>query len=209
MTWRETDPMKEKMNFVLEAEKNIHKFNALCKAFNISRPTGYKWIDRFRKYGIEGLIDRSRRPHNPYHKMGEKEEEMILEARINRPHWGPKKIIAWLSQEHPEIKWPVASSAGELLKRKGLVKQRKTRKRVQPYTQPFGEVEAPNDSWSIDYKGEFMLPDSQLCYPLTLTDNYSRYLLLCDAFNKISGKRVKKGTRKAIHGIWIAQGDTK
>jgi transposase InsO family protein len=107
-------------------------------------------------------------------------------------HWGPKKIIDWLAQEYKHIEWPAYSTAGDLLKLNGLVQPRKKRVRTPAYTQPFELCTAPNDVWSIDYKGNFILGDGQTCYPLTLTDNYSRYLLACDAFPSISGQDVRK-----------------
>ena len=148
MTWRETCPMKERVKFVLAVEENIGDFSVLCKSFNVSRPTGYKWVERYEKEGFAGLVDRSRRPHNPHNKMDKKREHMILAAKLDRSHWGPKKIIQWLTQEHPEMRWPAASTAGELLKRHGLVKPRKKRKRVPPYTKPFGSCEGANDVWN-------------------------------------------------------------
>lgn len=191
MAWRETCPMKERMKFIMAHEQNDCGFSHLCRGFNISRKTGYKWLNRYEDEGFDGLEDRSRAPLTFPNQISEVQARMILAVKYDHPHWGPRKIIMWLSQEYKDTKWPAISTAGELLKRHGLVKPRKKRKRVPPYTQPFGACESPNDSWSIDYKGQFNLANGQLCYPLTITDNYSRYLLACDAYKQISGMRVK------------------
>src|SRR5206468_3961420 len=105
--------------------------------------------------------------------------------------WGPKKVVDYLGREQPEMDWPVDSTAGEILKRAGLVQPRLRRHRVAPYTQPFGECEGPNQSWSADFKGDFRLGNGRRCYPLTLSDNFSRYLLLCRGLERPSHEAVR------------------
>ncbi|MBA3536267.1 MAG: transposase [Tatlockia sp.] len=192
MSWSETCPMKERIKFILAYETNTLPFSELCKDFQISRKTGYKWVNRYKGEGFEGLENQSRaRLHHP-NQLSEEIECLILDAKRERSHWGPYKLIKWLKQEYSHLEWPASSTAGDLLKRHGLVKPRKKRIRTPPYTQPFERCAASNDVWSIDYKGQFMLGNGQYCYPLTLTDNYSRYLLACDAFEAISGLDVRK-----------------
>lgn len=190
MSWKETCVMSERVKFIMACEEGSESFSQTCIRFGISRRVGYKWLNRFKDGGFEALKDQSRAPIKPYNKISEQLSAMILEVRCNHMTWGPRKIIAWLQQEYPDYSWPAPSSAGELLKKNGLISARKKRKRVQPYTQPFGEIAAPNDSWSIDYKGQFKLQDGLLCYPLTLSDNFSRFVLACDGFHRISGHRV-------------------
>lgn len=192
MSWSETCPMKERIKFIMAYESKILSFSDLCKDFQISRKTGYKWVGRYLIEGFQGLEEQSRAPHNHPNQLSEEVESLILHAKKERSHWGPKKIIDWLTQEHSHIEWPAHSTAGDLLKRHGLVQPRKKRLRTPVYTQPFELCTAPNDVWSIDYKGNFILGNRQACYPLTLTDNYSRYLLACDAFPSISGQDVRK-----------------
>lgn len=192
MNWKETCPMKERMKFIIACENNKLSFGDLCKDFQISRKTGYKWVNRYLSDGVHGLEDQSRAPHHHPNQLSEEIESIILRAKRERMHWGPKKIIDWLAQEYKHIEWPAYSTAGDLLKLNGLVQPRKKRVRTPAYTQPFELCTAPNDVWSIDYKGNFILGDGQTCYPLTLTDNYSRYLLACDAFPSISGQDVRK-----------------
>jgi putative transposase len=192
MSWNETCAMKERIKFILAYEANILPFSDLCIEFQISRKTGYKWVNRFNSEGFKGLDNQSRAPLHHPNQISEEIESLILGAKRKHPHWGPKKLINWLGQEHSHMEWPATSTAGDLLKRHGLVKSRKRRIRTPPYTKPFKLCEGPNDVWSIDYKGNFILGNGQGCYPLTLTDNYSRYLLACDAFPAISGLDVKK-----------------
>jgi len=184
--------MKERIKFIMAYESNILPFSDLCKDFQISRKTGYKWIKRYIAEGFIGLENQSRAPLSHPNQLSEEVESLILQAKKARSHWGPKKIIDWLTQEHSHIEWPARSTASDLLKRHGLVQPRKKRIRTPAYTQPFELCTAPNDVWSIDYKGNFILGDGQSCYPLTLTDNYSRFLLACDAFPSISGQDVRK-----------------
>jgi putative transposase len=192
MSWNETCTMKERIKFILAYEADLLSFSDLCKDFQISRKTGYKWVKRYDTEGFKGLKNQSRAPLHHPNQLSEEIESQILDAKGKFPHWGPKKIINWLIQEYSHLEWPAKSTAGDLLKRHGLVKPRKRRIRTPPYTKPFELCAEPNDVWSIDYKGNFILGDGQGCYPLTLTDNYSRYLLACDAFPAILGLDVKR-----------------
>jgi transposase InsO family protein len=194
MPWLETESMNEKMKFIsayLEA-KNQCTFKELCNNFNISCKTGYKYINRFKSEGIDGLKERSRAPHCNAKKMQATIEQDILELKYKYPHWGSKKISNWLAQEHSEIQWPAKSTIDELFKKHNLVKASRRKRRVAPYTEPFISIVQPNDSWSIDYKGQFRLGNKQLCYPLTITDNFSRYLLAVEGSERISGVSVKE-----------------
>jgi len=192
MNWKETCLMKERIKFILAYDANLLSFSDLCKDFQVSRKTGYKWVKRYKNEGFNGLENQSRAPLHHPNQLSTEIESMILEAKGIHPHWGPKKLIHWLGQEHSHLEWPAASTAGDFLKHHGLVKPRKKRIRTAPYTRPFELCEQANDVWSIDYKGNFILGDGQSCYPLTLTDNFSRYLLACDAFPAIAGMDVRK-----------------
>ena len=192
MSWLETCPMNERVKFILAYQQKFDDFKTLCERFNVSRKTGYKWLSRYEEEGFVGLQDRSRAPNVVANKISEACRKQILSAKCSHMDWGPKKIIAWLEQEHPNQEWPVASTAGQLLKDYGLVKTRKFRRHVEPYSRPFSDCDEPNDVWSIDYKGQFRLQNGEVCYPLTLTDNFSRFLLACDAFERISTQRIKQ-----------------
>jgi putative transposase len=194
MPWIETEPMNEKMKFISAYLNNKSQltFKELCEEFNISNKTGYKYIKRFEAEGIDGLKEHSRAPHTQANRMPSFMEESILEAKLKYPSWGAKKIRNWLIQERNEIQWPAKSTIDDLFKRHKLVKPAKRKRYVPPYSNPLQECNQSNDSWSIDYKGQFMLRNKELCYPLTITDNFSRYLFAVEGSPKISGLEVQK-----------------
>lgn len=179
MPWKETSAMDQKVQLISDWLGKEYNIAVLSKIYGISRPTVYKWIERYKVGGTDGLKDLSRAPlHHPNATPSEVVEE-IRKAKLRWQKWGPKKVIVWLEEQYPEGDWPSSSTAGEILKRQGLVQTRKKRRRVPAYTEPFKECDEPNKVWSADYKGEFKTGDGRYCYPLTITDNSSRYLLEC------------------------------
>src|SRR5204863_22395 len=141
--------------------------------------------------GLQGLEELGRAPHRHPNQTAEELRALIVQTKLRRQKWGPKKVLDWLRHQRPELKWPADSTAGEILKRAGLVQPRKRRRRVAPYSEPFGECGAPNQSWSADFKGDFLLKNGRRCYPLTISDNFSRYLLLCRALERPRQEEVK------------------
>jgi putative transposase len=117
--------------------------------------------------------------------------QMLVSARLSHPRWGPKKIRSWLGEQHPDEEWPALSTVSVIFKREGLVKPRRIRHTVGAYTQPFLECDCPNKVWSADFKGQFRTLDRKLCYPLTITDNYSRFILLCRGLNRPTHDQVR------------------
>jgi transposase InsO family protein len=151
----------------------------LCSRFGISRQWGYELVRRYRLDGAAGLEPRSRAPHRPGRAMPVEVADAIIALRCEHPSWGPKKLRAVLERRSPDVAWPAPSSMGDLLRRVGLVKRRRRRRRALPLTRPFAPVRAPNDLWCIDFKGWFRTGDGQRCDPLTLSDADSRFLLAC------------------------------
>lgn len=123
---------------------------------------------------------------------------MLILTKLSRKSWGPKKVVDYLRQREPKIAWPADSTVGEIFKRAGLVKRRKTHRHVRPYSEPFGACQAPNQSWSADFKGDFLLGNGRRCYPLTLSDNFSRYLLVCRALEHPSYPAVRPWFERAF-----------
>jgi len=172
--------MDERMRFVIRL-KDGESMAALCREFGISRKTGYKIFERYEECGLEGLSDRTRRPFRYANQLPEPMEAAIVAARREKPHWGARKIRERLLRRLPHaMKVPACSTIHAVLDRHGLV-ARARRSRTRTEGTPLSEGLAPNDLWSTDYKGEFMLADKRYCYPLTVTDHASRYLLLCEA----------------------------
>ena len=171
--------MDQKIKLIADWKSGHCDISDLSKKYKVSRKTVYKWVGRYEGEGVDGLKERSRAPKKPHNQTSEHLVERLLEEKRAYPKWGPKKIIALLEEKYPQEAWPATSTAGEWFKRHGLVRRRKRRLRVPPYTEPFAECKEPNDVWSADYKGQFRTQDNKICYPLTISDNHSRYLLAC------------------------------
>lgn len=203
MPWRETNVETERLRFIERWQAGGESVAELCRQFGISRKTGYKLIGRYESYGEDALLDRSRAPHTHPNATALEVAERIIEAKRERPTWGPKKLVAWLAMTEPEVAWPSASTAGTILDRAGLVKQRKRRRRASAWNEPFAEATMPNDVWSIDFKGWFRTGDGTRIDPLTAQDAASRYLLVCDGLERPTGSQVKRALRRAFseHGL--------
>ena len=171
--------LEERVRFVVAAERGDASVSALCAAFGISREAGHKWLRRWREGGVEGLRDASRAPlSRPGTTPGVVAEALIAKRR-DRPHWGPRKLVAALRAERPEVAWPAASTVGDILKRAGLVEGRRRVRRAVCQERLFAEAVEPNDEWAIDFKGWFRTGDGRRCDPLTVSDTASRMLLEC------------------------------
>jgi putative transposase len=173
--------MDERLRFVaglLEGEKMA----SLCRKFGISRVTGYKIFNRYKECGLDALNDRSRRPYRHANKLPFQVERTILGIKREHASWGAPKIRDKLIRQLPMIKAPAASTIHAVLDRHGLVKRRKRRRHKAQGTE-LSAAHAPNGLWCADFKGEFMLGNQQYCYPLTITDYRSRYLLACEGLS--------------------------
>ena len=157
----------------------------LCRQFGVSRPTGYRWINRYKEVGPEGLLDLSRKPHGCSHATSEEVENAILALRSKHPSWGARKLKARLEKVKPLVSWPAASTFGNILNRAGLTNPKQKVRRTTPYSEPFTEVTAPNQLWCMDFKGYFSTGDGTRCDPFTITDAYSRYLIRCQTVSRM------------------------
>ena len=181
MPWEHSLPMDQKTQFVSEFLRHTISVTELCDRYGISRKTGYKWIDRYQAEGPAGLADRSRRPHSSPDETPEPLRLAIIEARRLHPSWGGKKLLKHLKSKNPQVDWPSRWTVCEILRREGLVRQRTRRRKPGHPGKPISIATAPNDLWCVDFKGQFKTRDGRYCYPLTVTDRYSRYLLGCQA----------------------------
>jgi putative transposase len=184
MPWKETCAMDERMRFVVAASEDGAVMTQVCDRFGISRQTGYKWLERYRSRGLEGLKELSRAPLQ--HGMARPEElvRKILGLRERWPNWGPRKLRAKLATLEPEAELPAASTIGDWLRREGLTRKQGRRRRCPAYTEPFVAAIASNDVWAVDFKGWFRTGDGMRCDPLTVTDAFSRALLRCDVVHR-------------------------
>jgi len=182
MPWKEASPMSERSRFVIDHLTTEWSVTELCELYGISRKTGYKWLGRFLEEGQPGLADRSRAPHSCPHKTPDRLVELLIEARNHHPSWGPGKILAPLQKKHPDWRWPAESTVADILHRHGLVASKRRRAHPGHPGRPETPMTQPNEIWTIDFKGHFRTRDGRYCYPLTVADGYSRFLLGCQAF---------------------------
>ena len=191
MPWKETRIMDERMRFILAVEEEEKKgstrfFTRLCASFGIKRATGYKWVERFNQGGVAALADRARVAASCPHATPPEVIDKIVALRKERPHEGPKKLLALLREREPELAVPSTSTIGDILDRNGLVRPRRRRLRVPASSAPLAHALSPNDLWCTDYKGDFRLGDRSQCYPLTITDAFSRYAIKLEALPNTS-----------------------
>ena len=188
MPWEGVTVSEQKQRFIEDHQLNYYSVTELAERFSISRKTAHKWINRYRERGLAGLEELSRRPEScPWQTPAAIVSEAV-DLRKAHPRWGPKKLLALMKRRDPERRLPAASTVAKILSEAGLAKPRRRHRRAHPgcpKTRPAG----PNDIWAADYKGQFRLKNGKYCFPLTVSDLASRYLLGCDAHPAISLER--------------------
>ena len=202
MPWEVTGPVKERTRFIELYLTGLYTITELAERFGVSRQKLYKWLARHNVDGMKGLADRSRAPLHIPHRTTDDVAERMIEFRRRFPFMGPRKIITRLTELDPKIDWPAPSTAGDILRHANLVQQRE---RGSPPAHPLrvrSEPTEPNDLMTVDYKGHFFLGNHCYCYPLTVVDHVSRYLLACDAYPSNEGAH----TRRAFERIFRKYG---
>lgn len=179
MPWKGTTVADERVEFVGCVASGVYTFQEACERHGISRKTGYKWVGRHWEEGVSGLEDRSRRPKSSPGATDAEIVDKIVEARKKHPSWGPAKLLAWMAPRNPGLELPAKSTAGEILKRHGLIQRRQRATRRVLQREAIQLPERPNQLWTVDFKGQFLTGDGLYCYPLTMADRYSRFLLEC------------------------------
>ncbi|MEP8672885.1 DDE-type integrase/transposase/recombinase [Enterobacter hormaechei] len=191
MPWTETRPM-QRLDFIRACHAGTGSFSALCRLFGISRKTGYKWLQRFDPSDLSSLSGRSRAPHSRSRTVPDDIAGQLTALRQKHPDWGPKKLRMWLLNHHVDFTVPAASTIGDILKREGLVPDKKRKRRTPGNRQPLTIISENNQVWSADFKGKFRLLSRKYCHPFTLTDNHSRYLLSCRGTDRESEPFVRQ-----------------
>jgi len=195
--------MDQKKEFILLWITGQQNFSQLCRDFKIARSTGYDYVTKFKKWGMDGLDNRSTRPLNSPTKTPKLIEDRIIKIRTtgNTKGWGAKKIRWQLEQDGIYQNIPSISTIGAILRRNNLMPKRKKRKRFVP-RKPIFDPNEPNEVWSIDFKGNFRLKNGEMCYPLTVCDSKSRFIFL------IKGLRSPnyKDTRAALERVFKVYG---
>lgn len=193
MPWMELKPMDLKLIFIADYLRGIHSFTAICKNANISRKTGYKWVNRYLEHGIEGLQEHTRKPHNSPTKLPYSIREDILKIRTTSSFkLGPKKIQARLKVKYDESLVPCVTTIYNVLKEASLIEPAKAKSRVPICHHPKESPQHCNEQWSIDFKGQFSLSSGEQCYPLTVMDSHSRFLLGCEGLHSVGTVDTKR-----------------
>ena len=183
MPWKASRTVDVKLEFVTRLLRG-ERMTDLCREYGINRQTGYEVAERSKRFGAEGLEPQSRAPKTIPHRMSAELAELVVAEKRAHPTWGPKKIKAALERDG-QIRLPAASSIGAVLKKAGLTESRRRRPRARGKLTGLHDATAPNDVWAADYKGQFRLGDGSHCYPLTMTDQFARYVLACDGMAAI------------------------
>ena len=190
MPWLETHPMLESRHFIPDFSSEHWTMTELCLRYGIRRNPGSTWHTRYRQSGASGLHEHSRAPRSCPHQTPQKLVELILEENT-RYGWGARKVLQRLRKRFPNKDWPARSTVFDILERYGRVRSRTRRRRWKhPGAAPFNTT-APNQIWTVDFKGQFRMRDGLYCYPLTIVDHFSRYLLCCYGLPDVRGKAVK------------------
>jgi transposase InsO family protein len=193
MPWNQESPMDQRVKLVSDWLGGSYTKSQLSRRYGVSRPTIDKWLERYAALGVDGLKEQSRKPLNCPHQTPDEIIATLLAKKNEHPDRGPKQIIGRLRDSDPHIQWPAASTAGEWLKKAGLVVARRPyppRPRAPTHLRP---VDAPNQTWCADYKGQFKMQDGNWCYPLTITDQMSRFLFVCRALPSTHGAPTREG----------------
>ena len=191
MAWKEAKVEEQRIRFIEEVEKGHHCIAELCRNYEISRKTAYKWLRRYEEKGIEGLKNQSKAPLSYPKQLDFSLIDTIVAVRCRFPTWGPRKIKAWLERYASQLNWPAASTIGQILDHSGLVNKRKFRRRVQTLSVPFDHCNESNAVWCADFKGWFLTKNKMKCEPFTLSDAHSRYILRCIHAKRKNSKHIQ------------------
>jgi putative transposase len=204
MPWMETDRLDQRRLFIRDLRSGQWSMSELCARYGVSRPTGHKWWARHQAEGDDGLRERSHAPHQCPHRMAPAVEALLLQAR-RRYGWGARKLLAVLRGRHPANPWPAPSTVNDLLARHHLLqRQRRRRQWTHPGAAPV-VTDHPNQVWPADFKGQFKTGDGHYCYPLTVTDHFSRTLLVCRALPSITTVAVQPVFRALFRAVGLPE----
>lgn len=200
----QTNAMEQRRQFVLDYESGQWSMSELCERYRVTRPTGYKWVGRHEGEGLAGLAERGRAPHRCPHRTPRRTEELILSVR-KQYGWGAKKLLQVLRVRDPGLVLPARSTVNDILERHGKLQKNRRRKQwTHPGAAPL-ETERPNQVWPADFKGQFKTRDSRYCYPLTVTDHFSRTILLCKGLSSVRTEGAKPAFRRLFREVGLPE----
>jgi putative transposase len=194
MPWKGVTVSEQRQRFIEDYLLNYYSVTELAERFGISRRTAHKWINRYKQHGQEGYQELSRRPHACPWRIDQILVDELVKLRKAHPRWGPRKLLDLMERRDPERHLPSVSTAARVLAREGLIEPRRRYRRAHPGC-PKSVPQGPNDIWAADYKGQFRLKNGDYCFPLTVSDLSSRFLLGVDAHSTISLEKTVKHFR--------------
>ena len=192
MSWLSVNPTNEKIAFIGDYLSNYFSFSELCARFNVSRQAGYRLVVRYFTEGVEAIKPQSRRPHTCPHQTPPEVELALVAVRQTHPSWGAKKILEIYRRKNPALILPARSTTCDIIRRNGLIIKHRRRPSLVHPGRPITDPNKPNILWAADFKGEFKTQNGIYCYPLTVTDDYSRYILGCKGLLKARTADTKK-----------------
>lgn len=198
MSWQQTSVMEEKQKFIRAWRSNQFTMTALCESFQISRPTGYRILKRFKEEGEKCFENQSKRPNNSPHKTPQEIEEAILKLKAKHKNWGARKFVKLLTKEFKVDQIPSETTINKILSKHNLVKKRRRRPVMLEKLHPKYESKFCNEIWSADYKGKFRLGNKNYCHPLTIQDKKSRYVIACAGHYGETYENAKRAYIKAF-----------
>lgn len=198
----ETNVVDERVRFARDFASGHWSMTELCERYGVTRPTGYKWIARYRVGGDGALADRSRAPHHSPHRTDDIIEGLVVAAR-QQYGWGAKKLLKVLGTRHPDLAWPARSTVNALLERHHLLRKNRRRRKWAHPGAPALQTDRPNHVWPADFKGQFKTGDGQYCYPLTVTDHFSRALLVCRGLRSVKTTLVQPVFRTLFRAVGL------
>ena len=191
MPWKGVTVSEQRQRFLEDYQLNYYSITELAERFSISRKTTHKWINRFKQYGQDGYHEISRRPHTCPWRTDQAITKELVKLRKAHHHWGPRKLLDLMHRRDPKRRLPSVATAARILSREGLIKPRRRYRRAHPGC-PKSVPQGPNDIWPADYKGQFRLKNGDYCFPLTVSDLSSRFILGVDAHPAISLEMTKR-----------------
>ena len=191
------DVHEQRVRFVVEATQKTQTFRGLCAAYEISRPTGYLWLRRYREFGVEGIAERSRKPHRSPERTDPERERQVVQLRQRYPDWGARKLKVLLARQGVELP---RNTIHRILLRHDLVRDED---RPAAATQRF-ERGQPNELWQMDFKGPKGWP--QTVGPLSVLDDHSRYLVALAANGSTHGAAVREQLEEAFRRCGVPEG---
>ena len=198
----ETNVLDERLRFVADYASAQWSMSELCERYGVSRPTGYKWVQRYEEGGREGLADRSCAPARCPHRTTDATEALIVGAR-QQYGWGAKKLLRVLRTRDPKRAWPARSTVNEVLERHGLLRKNRRRPHWAHPGAPAIHTEQPNQVWPADFKGQFKTGAGDYCYPLTVTDHFSRTLLVCRGLRSVATAETRPVFRTLFRAVGL------